>query len=307
MSWRTTIIQVKWPNENGPPTINIFLLLELTRKSTGRRCLYNYSFSSSVNLSGWYYFGNEWSTRNDVSDWFSCRQRPYFVRDHAPARSHVHLRQPGAFSTNMHTSLGETSLSFFRLLSKELSCHLVIFLATTIANDKGRSKKKKLESYVWCLDDVVRMPATRLPFVVWRAFLQLSVVCWRGWSFADAIQRHHTEAPSNFSKQIIVWNRHVRFRFKLIHLFASWAVKRDRRKGSSRRQHTAQRRCRRHQQSGTWAAEQCMLAWERENGARRYIQYISVLAILRSSVAALTPGHPNQILCPCVCKGQRRE
>ena len=215
MSWRTTIIQVKWPNENGPPTINIFLLLELSRKSTGRRCLYNYSFSSSVNLSGWYYFGNEWSTRNDVSDWFSCRQRPYFVRDHALARSRVHLRQPGAFSTNMHASLGGTSLSFLRLLSNELSCHLVIFLATTIANDKGRSKKKKLESHVWCLDDVVRMPATRLPFVVWRAFLQLSVVCWRGWSFADAIQRHHTEASSNFSKQIIVWNRHVRFRFNL--------------------------------------------------------------------------------------------
>ena len=25
------------------------------------------------------------------------------------------------------------------------------------------------------------------------------------------------------------------------------------------------------------------------------------------SVAAVTPGHPNQILCPCVCKRQRRE
>ena len=33
----------------------------------------------------------------------------------------------------------------------------------------------------------------------------------------------------------------------------------------------------------------------------------SIYRILRSSVAAVTPGHPNQILCPCVCKGQRRE
>ena len=48
---------------------------------------------------------------------------------------HEHARIP---------SLGETSLSFLRLLSKELSCHLVIFLATAIANDKGRSKKKKV-------------------------------------------------------------------------------------------------------------------------------------------------------------------
>ena len=145
MSWRTTIIQVKWPKENGPPTINIFLLLELTRKSTGRRCLFNYSISSTVNLSGWYYFGNEWSTRmrNDVSDWFSCRQRTLCEITHRPgvawsqaARSlqHEHGRIPGRdFVIFSSPSIQGTFVP---------PC-IYIFLATTIANGKGRSKKKK--------------------------------------------------------------------------------------------------------------------------------------------------------------------
>ena len=53
----------------------------------------------------------------------------YVVREHAPARSRVHLREHGAraLSANMHASLGETSLSFLRLLSKQFSCHLAIF------------------------------------------------------------------------------------------------------------------------------------------------------------------------------------
>ena len=88
----------------------------------------------------------------------------YIVREHAPAMSRVHLREHGAraLSANMHTSLGETSLSFLRLLSKQFSCHLAIF---SCRNKLQRAFLKKMERHVWCLDDVVRMPATRLCYL----------------------------------------------------------------------------------------------------------------------------------------------
>ena len=89
-----------------------------------------------------------------------------------------------------------------------------------------------------------------------------------------------------------------------IHLFAGRAVKRERRKGSSRRQHTARRRRRRYQRSRTWAAAQRMLAGERENGARRYIQHDrsctpSVDACLCWWQLPLSPpSHPSPALRP---------
>ena len=58
-----------------------------------------------------------------------------------------------------------------------------------------------------------------------------------------------------------------------IHLFSGRAVKQERIKGSSRRQHTARRQRRRYLRSRRRAAAQRMLAGERENGARRYIQH----------------------------------
>ena len=96
----------------------------------------------------------------------------YIVREHALAQSRVHLRQHGALSwarTCTHPWARITSLSFLRLLSKQFSCHLAIFSchnksqrAFLSKKKKKKKKKKTLERHVWCLDDVVRMPATRL-------------------------------------------------------------------------------------------------------------------------------------------------
>ena len=99
------------------------------------------------------------------------------------------------------------------------------------------------------------------------------------------------------------------WRKRAIYTFSPAKLSRERRKGSSRRQHTARRQRRRYQCSRTWAAAQSMPAGERKNGARRYIQHDrsctpSVDACLCWWQLPLSPpSHPSPALPPSPWSG----
>ena len=168
MSWRTTIFQVKWPKENGSPTMYVFLPLELTRKSTGRRCLKRFIF-----------FECESTLLPKVATSQIFLSSTYIVREHALAGSRVHLRQHGALSwarTCTHPWARITSLSFLRLLSKQFSCHLALFSCHNKSQRPFFSKKKKKKK-----------KNCNATCGVWTTSSARQLRAWGGW--------HHLQAP----------------------------------------------------------------------------------------------------------------
>ena len=105
-----------------------------------------------------------------------------------------------------------------------------------------------------------------------------------------------------------------------IHLFVGRAVKRERRKGSFRRQQTAygaavNKVAREVMRSTRWPKREVAAEGTSSTTGRLLLQSVLVSAVnsrhcrraTLHSVAAVTPGHPNQSLCPECVGVQRRE